>query len=307
MFEAREMSNSLSRSIVERDWSNVYQHLSEASLQDENGYALHVVCSDPTVPISIVRDIYNAYPQAVFAKDNDQHTPLYIAVDFAFEGAVEFLVNTCPEDTVTYGSYLRSAVHSLISSNIIDSFLVANPLTAFIPDENGDSAFDLFFRIWNVPIRLVLQNLQASISKCILDNYILQGNWKIKDIYQKACLFLKAANLSNDVEASADTYLLHSVIREESCHWAFCKLFINLNLEQVLLKDVDGNLPIHIVTSARNLSDEESFLCIDCFTKKSKLVHRIFLNGNTDYCCQDCSEREQRQPISETIYIEPGT
>ena len=305
MLQLREMTNDLSRSIARRDWLNVCNYLFEASLQIDGGYALHIVCSDPTAPINVVKDIYNAYPQAAFTKDNYQHTPLYIAVDFAFEDAVEFLVDTCPEDTSSNGSYLRSAVYSLISTSIIDSFIVKNPLTAFIPDENGDSAFDLFFRIWNVPMRIVVQT--STISDFNLDNDIGQGNWKIRDIYRKACLFLRAADLHEDVEALDDTCLLHSAIREETCHWAFCKLFLSLNLGQVLQKDVDGNLPIHIATSTRNLSDEESLFCIDCSEVKSKLVSHTFLNGNTVYYCIDCSERDSRQSIIETFYIEPGT
>ena len=91
MFQVREMSNKLSKSIAERSWSDVQKYLNEASLQNsDHGHALHLVCSDPTAPIEIVKDIYFACPQAAFAKDNEQHTPLCIAVDFEFDDVVEF-------------------------------------------------------------------------------------------------------------------------------------------------------------------------------------------------------------------------
>ena len=135
-------------------------------------------------------------------------------------------------------------------TNIIDSFIDAILETAFIADENGDSAFDLFFRIWNVPMRIVIQT--SAISN-VLGDEVDQGNWKIRDIYEKSCLLLKAANFRNIFTSFDDTCLLHSVIREESCYWAFCKLILDLHPEQILKRDGDGNLPIHIITAARNL------------------------------------------------------
>ena len=251
-----------------------------------------------------MKDIYYAYPQAASAKDNDQHTPLYIAVEFGFEDAVEFLVNTCPEDVVNNGSYLRSAVHSLMCTNIIDSFITANPETAFVVDSNGDSAFDLFFRIWNIPMIIVIET--SEISNHILDDEIGQGNWKIRDVYEKAFLFLWAINSREDTAACDDAPLLHSMIREESCHWAFCQFLIKLHPEQVLQRDAKGNLPIHIIAAARNRSDKESFLCIDCFTAKDRLIYAEFANGDTDYCCEDCFERKPTTFLTKVVCISPG-
>ena len=271
MFKRRRLSNSLLKLIEERDWINIYKHIDKASLLDisSNTFALHEVCDDPTVPIKIVQDIYYAYPMAVFAEDNDQHTPLYIAVDARFEDSVKFLANQCSEATFQCGKSLRSAVHILNCTNIIDSIIIACPEAAFIPDHYGASAFDIFFRIWNALTRIAVQT--TMVSSIALDREIGQRNWKTRDVYQKACLFLRAANLHKYNEARHDTCLLHCALREESCHWAFCKLFMKLHPEAILKRDSDGNLPIHIIAAARNLSDEESFLCTDCFSTKSKL------------------------------------
>ena len=304
MFQTRTPSNNLSKSIAERNWSDVHRHVNEASLQNsDNGYALHDVCSDPSAPIQIVKDIYFAYPHAALAKDDDQHTPLCIAVDFEFEGAVEFLVNECTEDMESCASYLRSAVHSLSCTNIIDSFVTVNPKVAFVTDKNGNSTFDLFFRIWNVPMRIGFKNENIS---GVLDNEIGQGNWTFRDVYQKACLFLSAANFRQNAIACANACLVHAAMREESCHLAFCELLMKLHPEQVLGRDADGNLPIHIIASAKDLSDEKSFLCIDCSSNKSKLVHMEYLDGGTNYCCVDCLARESRQSIRRAFCLEPG-
>ena len=305
MFQIREFSNDLSKSIAERNWFNIKNHITEASLQNsDSGYALHIICSDPSAPIEIVKEIYFAFPQAALTKDNQQHTPLCIAVDYGFEDAVEFLVNTCPEDIEDCASYLRSAVHSLICTKIIDSLTTANPEVAFITDNDGDSAFDLFFRIWNVSMRIVIQNSIASDR--VLDDDTGQGNWSVGDIYQKACLLLWAANFRNDSTVRGDTCLLHSAMREESCPWAFGMLLIKLHPEQVLERDANRSLPIHIIASTKNMSDESSLFCIDCCTTKSKIVHMEYLDRGTNYCCEDCFERESKQSMRKIVYIEPG-
>ena len=306
MFKRRRVSTGLLHSIYEREWSHICKYLNEASILNRfKAHALHSACDDPTIPINILKDIYYAYPEAAFIKDDDQHTPLKIAVDAGFEEAVEFLINTCPEDVVNCGSYLRSAVHSLNCTKMIDSFIHAIPEAAFISDDNGDSAFDLFFRIWNVPMSILLQTSQ--ISDDIFDNEIGQGNWKIRDLYQKVCLFLTAANHHKNGKKHDASYLLHIALREKSCNWAFCKLLMALHPEQILKRDIDGNFPIHIIVAARNLSDEDSFLCVDCYENKSNLKHIEFLNGDTDYCCEECLEFKSGEITKKILNVRPGT
>ena len=58
---------------------------------------------------------------------------------------------------------------------------------------------------------------------------------------------------------------------------------MQLHPEQVLLRDVDGNLPIHTIIASKDLSDEESFMCYDCFTTKSKLINIEYLDGDCKY------------------------
>ena len=79
-----------------------------------------------------------------------------------------------------------------------------------------------------------------------------------------------------------------------------------LHPEQILMRDVDENLPIHIIAAARNLSDEESILCVDCFENKQNLVHTEFLNSSADYCCEDCFEFESKELIKRKLIIKPG-
>lgn len=79
-----------------------------------------------------------------------------------------------------------------------------------------------------------------------------------------------------------------------------------LHPEQILRRDLDGNLPIHIAAASKDASDEETFLCVDCFSKKSKLVNVDCSNGYTKYCCETCVERVPIK-ISKTYCIRPGT
>ena len=104
-----------------------------------------------------------------------------------------------------------------------------------------------------------------------------------------------------------DNQLLHCTLREESCHWAFCKMLMKLHPEQMLEKDSDGNLPVHIITAAVETSDEDTFLCHDCLMKESKLVYAEFTNGDSNYCCETCLERESKKSIRHSFQIKPGT
>ena len=128
----------------------------------------------------------------------------------------------------------------------------------------------------------------------------------MQHIYHNACLFLKAANLIEKGKPLEDSNLLHCALRNESCPSAFSKLLIKLHPEQALTRDIDGNLPIHIITGSRDTSDEDCFLCFDCFEKKSKLVSMEYHNGKGKYCCEDCLEMEPSQPIKYSFSMIPG-
>ena len=76
--------------------------------------------------------------------------------------------------------------------------------------------------------------------------------------------------------------------------------------EQVSIKDADGNLPIHIITSSKEKSDVETFLCCDCCLFKSKLVNIEYQNDDTEYCCEDCFKSKSGDLMSKAYYISPG-
>ena len=234
---------------------------------DKNCQALHDACDDFKTPMNIIQDIYNVCPDAALIQIDGKYTPISIAVESEFADAVHFLANACPEACSIRNDLgstpLLSATYKINRSNIIDSIIIANPRAAFVGDNDGDSAFDTFFRIWNVFIRIAVCN--QSLNDKELDTFIGHGNWTIRDVYKKTCLFLKAANLCDGRKSFDDNCSLHCAFRKDSCHWAFCKLLMRLHPEQILARDADGNLPIHVILAAKNTSDEESFLCYDCY------------------------------------------
>ena len=231
MVKRTKYSNNLISSLLARKWCEVYQYLNEAYLPDStNTYPLHTICGDPTAPMKVVTDIYRAYPQAAMAKDSHQETPISIAVDAGFDDAVIFLANECPESCAISGSHgatpILSVIYYLKFNNMLDSMITANPESAFIRDDDGDSAFDCFFRHWNVFMRIVVHN--PTICEKVLNYFIGHGDWKIRDILQKTIVFLRAANIYRRGKTLDDSNLLHAALREESCHWAFCKLLMKL-------------------------------------------------------------------------------
>jgi len=306
----RLKATRLLNSIATKNWYDINRYLNEANLPDRtNTYALHQICGDSTAPLKIVTDIYYAYPMAALAKNSHQDTPILIAVEAGFEDAVQFLAKACPEACAICDSLgstpILSVVFSLNYNTMIDSMVIANPDAAFIANDEGNSAFDYFFWHWNVFMRIVVHN--PTICDQILDCLIGHGNWKIRDIYQKACLFLKAAYHHRRGKVLDDSYLLHCSLREETCHWAFSKLLMTLHPEQILRRDIDGNLPFQIITASSETCDENTFFCYDCFRKGNKLVYAEFINGDSKYCCQNCIERESKQSINKSFFIRPGT
>ena len=296
MTKRRFSTNNLIVSIKKRKWCDVHNYLYEADQPDStNTYALHQICSDLAAPIKIVHDIYHACPKAALAKDNSQSTPIYLAVDAGFEAAVDFLANKCPESCAIRGKFgstpVQLAVYGSNANKMIDSIINASPKAAFIRDDEGDSAFDIFFRQWNVCMRIA--------DKINLTGH---GDWTIGDVCKKTTLFLKAANLYKN---KACDNLLHCALGEESCYYAYCNYILNLYPEQALKKDSHGNLPIHIICSSKELSDEETFLCLDCYSTKSYLIFVEFLNGSSKYCCKECMQFESCG-ISKSFEITPG-
>ena len=310
MAKRRKLSDNLLQFIKEMKWHDIPQYLHEAKLADHNNnFALHEVCSDSKAPIKIVQDIYYAYPQAALARGRNQCTPIYIAVEHEFDDAVNFLAGVCPEACTicnNLGSLpIQSTVYGTKPKNMIDSIMVSKPETALILDNEGDSAFDTFFQNWNVFLRLAVSNKVTQNNLLDIDTGF--GDWKIQDIYEKTCIFSKAADICKMEKTNDESSLLHSALREESCYLAFCRLIIKLHPNQVLERDSDGNLPIHVIAASREISDEETFLCMNCFMMKSVLVHAEFCNGQNMCCCEDCLHVESRESICKSFYMSPGT
>ena len=62
-----------------------------------------------------------------------------------------------------------------------------------------------------------------------------------------------------------------------------------------LEKDDDGNLPIHIIITSKEVSDEENLFLI-----KNMLVYTEFEDGEIKYCCEDCFNSEPKKHSHKT-------
>ena len=219
---------------------------------------------------------------------------------------MDFLAHACPQANIICDNHgdasLQAAIYGLTTKNMIDSIINASPEAAFLcSDKHGNTPFDNYFNDCNVFARLAVDNQSTFLNKATGI-----GNWKYQDIYDKGCRFLEAAICSKNIESNNETSLLHIALRKESCHWAFCKLLMTLQPEQVLNKDSDGNLPIHIILASRDLSDEDTFTCFDCFTTKPKLMNIKYMTGESKHCCEDCYEMNSKTSMKKLTIIEPG-
>ena len=74
---------------MRKKWSRIFLSLNEAKVGNmTNTYALHEICFLPTAPIDIVKDIYYVYLKAAIQKDNNEDTPMSVAVYVRFEAVV---------------------------------------------------------------------------------------------------------------------------------------------------------------------------------------------------------------------------
>ena len=286
----RKLINSLSLTIKNRNWADISGYLHEANvLGINNAYPLHEVCSDPSAPISVVMAIYDAYSDAANAEDNNQDTPIAIAVDVNFEAAVYFLANTFTRSSAVFdhSKLIISAINKLHPNTMIDSIINAHPEAAIVSDDKGHSAFSYFIENFNVFIRQIVS--RSSMHDGFMEKHVGYGTWKVGDVYQKFYLFLNAASsFLQDKPADRSEFALNLFLKLEYCTFAFCKLIMMLQPEQVLQRDPEGNLPIHVILSSREACDQATFVCLDCLGLKSELVCSEDQNGIAEYCCTDC-------------------
>ena len=139
-------------------------------------------------PIKVLNDIYYAYPQAALAKDKDQCTPIYVAVEAGFEDTVNFLTSACPKACLIActrnSTPIQQVIYGFDIKNMLDSIIMAKSESAFIEDHDGDFAFDFYFRLWKVCMRIAASNQNTCDN--ILDIFTGHRNWKIGDVYKKA-------------------------------------------------------------------------------------------------------------------------
>ena len=149
MLKRQYLHNELYLSLKRSKRCEIIEHLNPSRFLT-NPFALHEACKDPEIPIKVLKEIYYTYPQAAMISDNDHNTPLSIAVDSDFDEAVEFLANACPQASSICNNVgntpLQAATYGSKSSEMIDSIIIPNPESAFIPDNDGDDAFSNFFK-----------------------------------------------------------------------------------------------------------------------------------------------------------------
>ena len=304
-----QKTGNLFSMIEARDWLCIHLYLDEANKKDEeNEYPLHKVCNNSNTPLEVVKSIFKSYPDAAMAQNNQKFTPLAIAIECEFEEAVEFLAHAYPEAILLCDdSDITSmqAVVDCMSSHIMVNYLVdAHPESLFIPDNKGISAFHEFFRFWNSFIRVLVDTSEHD-SECSEVMGLMHGcgNWKLGDIYKKTLLFLQVA--SNMADDTWKDLPVHCSFKFESVHWAYAKLILLLHPTHVLLKDKQGNLPIHIILSSDEVTDKGVLECICCSGDSNELYNVETADGGRYNFCDLCGEDMDGLNVAQKTVIKP--
>ena len=255
----------LKRCIISKNWNLVQHYLHLAHLPDENNsYPLHLICKDVSTPPHIIRMVYFAFPDVAMYLDKIKRTPLFIAVEYSFGNAVEFLLSQRPEAVLVRNGTgmlpIQYALRDLTSNRILIAILKSNTITAIELDEDGVVILERFFNEYNCDLRFPLKN----------KNSIFGWHKNIKQLgihhkYSKGILLLKAFTMNNFGQScldNGDWLVLHVCCEVDACPWSFCNLVLQNYAEEAMKADDYGNLPIHIVLSApRKLSDEHVINC----------------------------------------------
>merc|ERR1712228_276039 len=121
----------------------------------------------------------------------------------------------------------------------------------------------------------------------------------IRGLYRNACFFLKAATIYNSsplAKKDENWMVLHSALKHQSCPRSFCKLILSLHPGQVLEKDDNGDLPIHIICGAKESNG--AFECGMCSCPPEYLIHFHIQNGANEKYCFECFEAHVEGAVS---------
>lgn len=225
--------------VYQKEWKRCLErclsHPEEATfLDDDQCSPLHIACycSDP--PLSVIQALIAANSEATSTPNKWNRTPLHIAVDLASPCVVQALLNANPSCALRRGTM---------------------------------NMYPLTYLCWWQKGRII-----EALKECYHGKYshtkhqqlrqILERDPALQNLWRKACMLAKAmylpvlvSNNSNlpygaELGDELESGVIHACCSIDQCPDILLRFATTLRPHDLHLPDINGNLPIHIVTSS---------------------------------------------------------
>ena len=81
----------------------------------------------------------------------------------------------------------------------------------------------------------------------------------------------------------------------------FSKLLMMIYSDEIIKRDLDGNLLIHILIVVQEKSNKITFWYREYFMNKNNLMRIKFITDNTKYYCEDYLKNSPKMLIHDTV------
>jgi len=230
------------------------------------------------------------YPEATVMKDYLGRTPLHLACEYASDQGVFALLRvtdpvvTKYRDSENLRSLLAVAIINLRSPLIIDAILQADKTQIVMKDLNGNTPIVLFFRL----------NLGTILGK---HKGVLMTNSNLDDLVDSAAMLLQAeVELKSGIKAESHKHLLSNAIRCTACPFAFVSYVMMEFREQIGIRDVTGDYPIHSACRAQD-QDFGLYKCDNCQQANMRHAAYYFSHSNLTLrhvICDECIQEDEK-------------
>ncbi len=232
------------------------------------------------------------FPQATITKDYLGRNPIHLACEFNSDHTIMLLLESTVDlsrmascrDNKFLRSVLAEAVENSRSPLIINAILQANEKQIRMKDFQGNTPLISFYR-------KNLGRLLASHSG-IFDLVV-----NVDDLMEIASILLKAEvmEVQKNNELVDSTSMLSCAIKSAATPFSFIDYIMTEMPSEGDLRDLNGDLPIHVACGCRN-EDDKLYKCDGCGTSDMAKVAYYFnyeAKSLRQVLCEDCKQRDE--------------
>jgi len=295
-----------------RNWNKASNLIKNTRFMESADYidryertCLHWACVK-SAPLPIIQNLIAAYPDALLMQDHLGKTPLHLACESGSDSSIYLLLGansqaTLLRDTVNGRTPLVECLLAHRPPSVIDNVLNSNPKSIIIPDNNTNIPTVIYFNTY-LGLFISFTGKVKGTWKCCNDN--------VEDLIEIARLLLRAEirhldtstqeSQPQDLNENEDSNILLDSILSPTCPFAFVEFLLSSYPELADVRNMVGDLPIHVVASLTPDSSKmlpQMYKCNGCGEPQSdNAVHYHRRDPKVHFrqsLCHDCIDESQ--------------